>query len=120
MHTGVPGLIGGWHIRYGGGAPGLAHHQSFQFASLDLRQQRGHGAENKVHLSANQVCQGRCLTLVGHMQHIDATRTGQQFSRQLRLVANACRCKLDGTRIGLGRGHQFSGGFVRRAGWHHQ
>src|SRR5207248_6975169 len=70
------------HLR----APCTCHRQWPKFASPDILDGCGYGAEHRLHLASEHVSQCRCLAPIRNVDHVDAGHHLEQFARQM-----ACR-----------------------------
>ena len=56
------------------------YRQRAQLAGPDVLDGRGHGVETKLHLSGEQIGQGRSLAAIRDMDHVDASHHLEQLA----------------------------------------
>jgi len=79
---------------------------SAQLAGADVRQRRRQNTEHHLHLSADQIGNGRRLTAIGDVDQGDAGHHLEQLGRNVKWRSDSGQCHIDLARIGLGIGDE--------------
>src|SRR5262249_23584803 len=83
------------------------------FAGLDVRDRRGHGAEYPLPLFADQAGQRGRYAAITHVNHVASRQDLEKFAGYMGHASGAARRKVDLTWIGLGIGDELGNGL----GW---
>ncbi len=91
-----------------------------QPAGADMFDREDDLVEQHLHLTAEQVGDGRRVAAIGHMQHVDAGHHLEQFAGQMRRRADAAGRHIDFARMRLGIGDEFGNAMHRQRRIDHQ
>src|SRR5262245_18710145 len=85
-------------------SPGARHGQGAQLAGRDLLNRQRRGAEEHLHLSAQQVAHHGAAAAIRHVDHLDSGHDLEQLAGHTAGSSNAGRAETALARIGLGEG----------------